>query len=92
MKNTSISAIAVVVLLVGGCATSPSQVLWGHPPGVFDQQFRKDDYTCIQESQQQSSSAYVGAYGGAAQSGSTSNFTLYKACMLARGYRALQER
>jgi len=74
----------VAIVALSGCASS---VYWNFPSGGTDQQFRQDDYACIQESQQQTSSAYVGPYGGNAQSYTAPNKQLYKSCMYARGYR-----
>ena len=76
--------IAPLALCLSGCATG---VYWLFPPGGNEQQAHQDDYACMQEAQQQTSSAYVNPYGGAAQSGSTTNMYLYKSCMYARGYR-----
>ena len=67
-----------------GCATS---TYWLYPPGGDDAQWNRDVYECTQEAQQQSSSAYVNPYGGAAQSGSGTNYELRNACLRARGYR-----
>ena len=80
----TIFCLTVTTALLSGCAT---QVWWNLPYGVTEQQFRIDDYACIQQSQQQTSGAYVGPYGGSAHSGSEPNFQLYKACMYAKGYR-----
>lgn len=77
--------IVLAAAAVAGCATQ--QVYWQFPSGGTEQQFDKDDYACMQETQQQTSSAYVNPYGGTAESGTTTNVYLYKACMNARGYR-----
>lgn len=76
--------LASLALFLSGCATG---TYWLFPPGGNEQRGRQDDYACKQEAQQQASSAYVNPYGGAAQSGSTTNMDLYKSCMYARGYR-----
>ena len=76
--------IITATIALSGCASS---VYWNFPSGGTDQQFRQDDYACIQESQQQTSSAYVGPYGGNAQSSTAPNKQLYKSCMYARGYQ-----
>ena len=73
-----------LVLFLAGCATS--ELFWKFPPGGNQQAFQKDEYVCLQESQQQSSNANVNAFGGTAQSGSVTNHGLYQACMRARGY------
>ena len=74
----------VLAASLTGCATGS---YWHYPPGGDDAQFNRDAYECMQESQQASSSAYVNPYGGAAQSGSGTNYEMRNACMRARGYR-----
>ena len=75
--------IAVAVAILAGCAT---RTWWSYPPGGTEAQFNQDTYECMQQAQQQTSNAYVNPYGGAAQSGTTTNMTLAKLCMRARGY------
>lgn len=84
MRNSLFLALSA--LLLAGCATA-SYTYWLPPPGGSEQQFRQDEYACMQEAQQQSSNAYVNPYGGAAQSGSNLNIDLYSACLRARGYK-----
>src|SRR5438045_3143254 len=74
--------LAAVAGTLSGCATQ----YWNFPSGGNTSQFNKDSYACTQEAQQQSSSAYVNPYGGAAQSGTHTNIDLYNQCMYARGY------
>ena len=76
------SAIALFVL--AGCSTGK---YYNYPPGGTDLQFQKDSYECLQASQQSASNAYIGPYGGAANSGTTTNAALAHACMRARGYQ-----
>jgi hypothetical protein len=76
------SLIAGLVILTG-CSTGK---YYSYPPGGTDVQFQRDSYECMQEAQQSASSAYVGPYGGAANSGTTTNAALAHACMRARGY------
>lgn len=78
-----------LVLFLAGCATS--ELFWKFPPGGNQQAFQKDEYVCLQESQQQSSNANVNAFGGTAQSGSVTNHGLYQACMRARGYVSVEK-
>lgn len=77
-------ASLALAIFVTGCATP--ELFWKFPPGGDQQAFQKDEYACLQESQQQSSNANVNAFGGTAQSGSVTNHGLYQACMRARGY------
>jgi hypothetical protein len=74
----------VLAASLTGCATG---AYWHYPPGGDEAQWHRDVYECTQESQQGSSSAYVNPYGGAAQSGSGTNYQLRNACLRARGYR-----
>ena len=81
-----------LLLVMGLSACSTTEHFWRFPPGGSEQTFRQDDYACLQESQQHSSSANVNAYGGTAQSGSGSNYVLYQACMRARGYVSVSKK
>lgn len=84
LKKLTLAAAAIAMLGLAGCATG---TYFNYPPGGTDAQFKKDGYECMQEAQQRKSSAYVGAYGGTANSGTTTNAALANACMEARGYR-----
>ncbi len=75
----------VTVISLAGCA----QQLWVKP-GASQNDFASDRYACLQESQQQGSSARVNAYGGAAESGSYTNQGLFISCMTAKGW-AMQD-
>lgn len=83
-------AILCLVFIAGlpGCATD--QTSWEMPSGRTEQQFRQDQYACLQESQYRSSSANIGPYGGSAQSGQNFNLNLATLCMQARGYRQVK--
>ncbi|MCP9449307.1 MAG: hypothetical protein NNA21_04500 [Nitrospira sp.] len=72
------------VLSLSGCTT---ETYWYFPYGGTEQQFRRDDYACIQEAQQQTFIAFANSYGGMAHSDNYTNIDLYKACMRSRGYR-----
>ena len=73
--------------LAASLTACASNSYWLYPPGGTEAQWHQDVYACTQESQQSSSSAYVNPYGGAAQSGSSTNYELRDACMRAKGYR-----
>lgn len=80
--KTAPLAISLVALIsLTGCA----QKLWVKP-GASQNDFASDKYACMQESQQQQSSAAVNAYGGAAQSGTVTNVYLFNSCMNAKGW------
>jgi len=70
-----------LILSLAGCST-----YWLYPPGGNDAQWNRDVYECTKDAQQESSAAYVGAYGGSAQSGTDTNYELRDACLRARGY------
>jgi hypothetical protein len=72
-----------MLLTLAGCAQ-----VWVKP-GASHSDFSIDKYACLQESQQNQSSAVVNPYGGAAQSGSVTNVYLFNSCMNAKGW-ALQ--
>lgn len=54
--------------------------------GASQDDFARDRYTCLQQSQQSASSAYVNGNGGIANSGSITNGGLFGACMNASGW------
>jgi hypothetical protein len=74
-----------VVVAVLGLAACAAPKAW-YKTGGTQQDFNKDQYTCMQESKQQVSSGYANAYGAATQSGMTVNAQMFGACMNARGW------
>jgi hypothetical protein len=76
----------VLLCSFAGCANN----VW-YKPGASANDFEADKYTCLQQSQQQASSAAVNQYGGAAQSGSVTNWNLFNSCMGSKGY-SLQDK
>ena len=78
-KTAAFSIAALMVLT--GC----QQPLW-NKPGATVADFNTDKFQCMQVSQQQTSSAYVNRYGGAASSEQTLNQPLYNACMNSKGW------
>jgi len=78
-KTIAVAAFSLVLL---GCA---EPMVW-NKSGASQADFNTDRYRCMQESQQQSSSAYVNRYGGYASSGQTTNESLFNACMTAQGW------
>jgi hypothetical protein len=73
-------AVALAAICLAGC-----NMVWVKPGGT-QQGFAGDRYTCLQQSQQQQSSAYINPYGGVAGSGSVTNNGLFNACMNAHGW------
>jgi hypothetical protein len=55
-------------------------------PGAGVDDFNKDKYVCLQQSQQRTSSLYVNRYGGFGSSDVITNGGLYGACMNAHGW------
>jgi hypothetical protein len=82
------AAIVVVSFLLFGCANS-QQGLW-LKPGASTDDFNKDKYACMQQSQQPSSAAYVNQYGGASNSNIITNGNLLNACLSASGWHFTQ--
>jgi hypothetical protein len=74
-----IAAIPAIVLF--GCAP----MTWTKPGATHDD-FTKDRYSCMQQSQQRVSSAYVNQYGGSANDSVITNGNLFGACMNAQGW------
>src|SRR5215475_11279253 len=81
-KGNAYLFIASLALMVSACHQS---MVW-NKPGASQAAFNTDRYRCMQESQQQSSSAYINRYAGYASSGQTTNDALFQACMNASGW------
>jgi hypothetical protein len=77
-----IIAAVPATLVLFGCA---AQTTWTKP-GLTQDQFAKDRYGCMQQSQQRVSSAYVDQYGGGSVNHVITNANLFNACMTAQGY------
>jgi hypothetical protein len=75
---------AVLSLSLASCGQQAQQ-LWLKPGAAADE-FSQERYACLQQSQQPSSSAYIGRYGGAANSNIITNGGLFDACMNSRGW------
>lgn len=78
--------LSIVVALAAICGCAPSYIRWVSNNGAGQDQFMKDRYSCLQETQQRISNAYVNQYGGAANSSVAPPCSAWKACMAARGY------
>lgn len=80
-KSTGIS----LVFILSACAT-PASYQW-IKQGASDNDFAKDRYACLQESQQRVSGSYVNRYGGSSSNTVVTNETLFESCMNSRGWR-----
>ena len=76
--------ILLLVAAVSGCA--PTYVRYLSNNGATQQQFMNDRYSCLRETQQRVSGAYVNQYGGAANSQVMPPCSALNACLAARGY------
>lgn len=101
MKKLLLPIVALSILQLSGCAllNLPDNSTWVKP-GATDQDFARDKYQCKRESQQAYSSSSIGGsswatpgmgmgqLSGDSSSGVRTNWTLYKECLQARGWRA----
>jgi hypothetical protein len=78
------SGAAFFCLLLASCAHQP-QALWLKPGAVPDE-FAQERYSCLQQSQQPNSTAFISRYGGTANSNIITNGGLFDACMNSRGW------
>jgi hypothetical protein len=87
MRGASLAV--VLVLQLSACAVNPPQqpMLRYSKPWATQQDFMKDRYDCLLQSQRQVSAAYVSAYGGASGSSTVCSMGVWKACLGARGYQ-----
>jgi hypothetical protein len=74
-------ALVSSLILLSACANQ----VWVKP-GATQSEFAQQKYACMQQSQQQVSSAYVNQYGGSSGSHVTTNKPLFNACMNAQGW------
>lgn len=93
MKDKTATLIVMIFFFtIVGLTLACAQREW-HKPNSTQQEFAKDKYDCMQQSQQRQSSAgggyYIGRdyFPGQAQSSVVMNMGLFDACMEARGYR-----
>jgi len=75
--------LVICTIVLTGCA---NLAMGWYKPGGSQSAFAQDKYECMSNSQMAVSGAYVNAYGGAANSQTTTNMPLFQACMQARGY------
>lgn len=84
MKIISLTALLIATATVTGCATT--YIRWMNSSGVTQEQFMKDRYACLQETQQRISDAYTNEAGGASTSQVMPTCSAWNACLAARGY------
>jgi hypothetical protein len=76
----------VLLGMLAGCTrTPPSDYSWSKD-GSSQQDFNRDRYACLQESQQGAATGAYTQYGGRSRAYVRTNYTLYNACMAARGW------
>ena len=83
-----VSAAVAVGLALSACVHQPEGI-WTKP-GASQDDFSKDRYACMQQSQQPNSVAYFNRYGGGANSSVITNGNLFGACMNASGWYLAQ--
>ena len=76
---------ALVFCVVSLAACAPPLTRYTRPD-TTQQQFLKDRYECLKQSEQRVSGAVVNPYGGAASSHERANCGLWYSCLAARGY------
>ena len=84
MKPVIAAALLAAGLAVSGCSTT--YIRWVNSRGVSQEEFMKDRYACLQETQQRVSDAYVNQTGGASTSQVMPTCSAWNACLAARGY------
>jgi hypothetical protein len=87
MVKRFIAAVPALLVLFG-CAAQ--QTVW-MKPGSTQEGFNKDRYSCMQQSQQRVSTAFVSQYGGSSSNHEITNANLFNACMNAQGYTLQQK-
>ena len=78
--------VILVFTVFSGCATTPTYIRWITTTGATQQQFMNDRYSCLKETQQRVSGAYVNQYGGVSNSQVQPPCSAFNACLAARGY------
>ena len=72
------------IATASGCSTT--YIRWMNARGVSQEQFMKDRYACLQETQQRVADAYVNQTGGVATSQVMPTCSAWNSCLAARGY------
>lgn len=70
-----------------GCAQQPlSYIRWISNSNATQEQFMRDRYQCLSETQQRVSQAFINQYGGASNSAVMPSCSAFNACLGAKGY------
>lgn len=82
---------AMIIVALQGCAQvqpQPAQAVQMRYTNyaATQEQFLRDRYACLQETQQRVSGAVISGYGGAARSQVIPSCSAMSACLAARGY------
>lgn len=72
--------VLTAVAFLSGCAQQWTK------PGLSQDEFQRDRYTCLQGSQQSQSSFVIGQFTAGGASGMQTNDMLFRACMSSKGY------
>src|SRR5262249_39850451 len=81
--RSKVFSTMAVGLALSACAAQ--QTTW-LKPGATNSDFAKDKYSCMQQSQQRVTSAFVNQYGGSSSNHEITNTNLFTACMNAQGW------
>jgi hypothetical protein len=81
----------VFVFMVGLILSCAANKVWTKPTSFTQEEFARDKYECLQQSQQQSGSAFVNQSFGFADSGSVTNQNLFITCMNAKGWSLMDK-
>lgn len=76
-------------LMLVACSSTPSEPSkpkYWTKPNFTTQEFKKDKYECMKESQSRMSSSSIDPYKGSALSIPITDWSLFDACMEARGW------
>lgn len=84
--NMRTLVVPITLLLVSGCAP----MVW-NKPGASQDDFSRDRYTCMQDSQQRVSGAVVNQFGGYSTNEVITNPNIFRACMNANGWYLQQQ-
>ena len=84
MQIQGLVLMVALVATTSGCATT--YIRWINSRGVSQEQFMKDRYACLQETQQRVSESYINQSGGAASSQVMPSCSAWNSCLSARGY------
>jgi hypothetical protein len=79
----------VALVIASGCAQQAEKVWF--KSGATQEIFAQDRYRCIQEARTPYSNTYVNPYAGASVSDVRTDWTVFNACMEAKGWRLVDK-